>query len=131
VRRLTPLLFHANDKIWGRKDEQKRRQAAALLCECQGPALEHFLFLFFDRSPTRETDCYTWHDIKVVTLSRMRPAGAIPLALGSLSPEAMRSQELGLATLCGVESFPGAGGLLYGQRSYRTIFPNDIRALLF
>lgn len=39
---------------------------------------------------------------------------AIPLALGSLSPEAMRSQELGLATLCGVESFPGAGGLLYG-----------------
>jgi len=98
----------------------------------KGRALEHFdsFCSLIDLQP-RETDCYAWHDIKVVTLSRMRPTGAIPLALGSLSPEAMRSQELGLATLCGVESFPGAGGLLYGQRSYRTIFPDDIRSLLF
>src|ERR1700682_2751853 len=65
-----------------------------------------------------------------VTLSRMRPTRAIPSALGSLSPETKRSQ-LRLLVLCAVESFPGAGGLLCGQRSYRTVCANYKGALLF
>ncbi len=83
------------------------------------------------RSRPKETDCYSWHDTMFVTLSRMRPIRAMPLALGSLSPEAKRSQKLGLVVLCGVESFPRAGGLLCGQRSYRTIYAHDKRALFF
>lgn len=66
-----------------------------------------------------------------VTLSRMRPSRAIPLALGSLSPEAKRSQKLGLVVLCGVEAYPGADGLLCGQRNYRTVCSNYKRSLFF
>src|SRR6266487_1565354 len=65
-----------------------------------------------------------------VTLSRMRPTRAIPLALGSLSPETKRSK-LRLLVLCGVESFPGADGLLCSQRSYRTVCVNYKGALFF
>src|SRR5712692_2594802 len=65
-----------------------------------------------------------------VTLSSMRPTRAIPLALGSLSPETKRSK-LQLFVLCGVESFPGADGLLCGQRSYRTVCANYKRPLFF
>src|SRR5450759_201788 len=78
----------------------------------------------------RETDCYTWHEAMFVTLSRMRPTRAIPVALGSLSPETKPSK-LRLLVLCGVESFPGADGLLCGQRSYRTVCANYKGALLF
>src|SRR6202165_4675461 len=78
----------------------------------------------------KETDCYTWHDTMFVTLSSMRPTRAIPVALGSLSPETKRSK-LRLFVLCGVESFPGAAGLLCGQRSYRTVGTNHKRALFF
>ncbi len=65
-----------------------------------------------------------------VTLSRMRPTRAIPVALGSLSPETKRSK-LRLFVLCGVESFPGAAGLLCGQRSYGTVCANHKGALFF
>ena len=60
----------------------------------------------------------------------MRPTRAIPVALGSLSPETKRSQ-LRLFVLCGVESFPGAAGLLCGQRSYGTVCANHKGALFF
>src|SRR5712692_6098715 len=65
-----------------------------------------------------------------VTLSSMRPTRAIPVALGSLSPETKRSK-LPLFVLCGVESFPGADGLLCGQRSYRIVCANYKRSLFF
>src|SRR5467141_424409 len=65
-----------------------------------------------------------------VTLSSMRPTRAIPVALGSLSPETKRSQ-LRLFVLCGVESFPGAAGLLCGQRSYGTVCTDHKGALFF
>src|SRR5450759_3045863 len=78
----------------------------------------------------KETDCYTWHDTMFVTLSRMRPTRAIPVALGSLSPETKRSK-LRLFVLCGVESFPGAAGLLCGQRSYGTVCAHHKGALFF
>lgn len=78
-----------------------------------------------------ETDCYTWHDTMFVTLVRMRPARALPLALGSLSPEAKRKLKALLVVLCGVESFPKADGLLCGQRSCCIIFPYHVGALLF
>ena len=46
------------------------------------------------------------------------PLGRIPFALGSLSPEAMPQPKLRLVALCGIEAYPGADGLLCGQRSY-------------
>src|SRR6266480_515064 len=39
----------------------------------------------------KETDCYSWHDSMIVTLSRIRPTRALPQALGSLSPESKHS----------------------------------------
>src|SRR5437588_8197358 len=56
---------------------------------------------------------------------------AKPSALGSLSPETKLPVNLRLIVLCAVESFPGADGLLYGQGSYRTIRPHNVRPLLF
>jgi hypothetical protein len=66
--------------------------------------------------PTRETDCYTWHDSIVVTLSWMRPSRAgDPEGPGPLSQT--RSSQLLLFVLLTVEAFPGASGLLCGRRS--------------
>src|SRR5207302_405189 len=97
-------------------------RSAKWFCSCSNDS-------FFLLQP-RETDCYTWHDTMFVTLSSMRPTRAIPVALGSLSPETKRSK-LRLFVLCGVESFPGAAGLLCGQRSYGTVCANHKGALFF
>src|ERR1700730_3606315 len=78
----------------------------------------------------KETDCYTWHDTMFGTLARMRPTRAIPVALGSLSPETKPSK-LRLFVLCGVQSFSRAAGLLCGQRSYGTVCANHKGALFF
>src|SRR5437588_2822993 len=81
---------------------------------------------------SRETDCYTWHDSMVRrTLVDTARSKAKPSALGSLSPETKLPVNLRLIVLCAVESFPGADGLLCGQRSYRTIRPDHVRPLLF
>src|SRR6266436_1302787 len=81
---------------------------------------------------SRETDCYSWHDSMVRhTLVDTARSKAKPSALGSLSPETKLPVNLRLIVLCGVESFPGADGLRYGQRSYRTIRPHHVRPLLF
>src|SRR2546423_7860176 len=65
-------------------------------------------------------------------LTSIRPTRPMPVALGSLPPETNRSPELsGLFVLCGVESFPGAAGLLCGQRSYGTVCANHKGALFF
>src|SRR6185295_9699643 len=83
-------------------------------------------------STSRETDCYSWHDTRVRhTLVDAARSRAKPSALGSLSPETKLPVKLRLIVLCGVESFPGAAGLLCGQRSYRTIGPDHVRPLLF
>ena len=82
-------------------------------------------------STRRETDCYTWHDSVVVTLSRMRPSRADPASPGFSVSRSDAPAKLRLVALCGVEAFPGADGLLCGQRSYRTVRPNHIRPLLF
>src|SRR3954463_995132 len=80
----------------------------------------------------RETDCYSWHDSMVRhTLADAAPSRAKPFTLGSLSPETNLPASLQLIVLCAVESFPGADGLLCGQRSYGTIQPHYIRPLLF
>src|SRR2546423_3696217 len=81
---------------------------------------------------SRETDCYSWHDSMVRhTLVDTARSKAKPSALGSLSPETKLPVNLRLIVLCGVESFPGADGLRYGQGSYRTIRPHNVRPLLF
>src|SRR6266550_3230936 len=80
----------------------------------------------------RETDCYSWHDSMVRhTLADAAHSRAKPFTLGSLSPETNLPANLQLIVLCAVESFPGADGLLCGQRSYGTIQPHYIRPLLF
>src|SRR5437899_4307935 len=102
--------------------------AAALLCECPvgGPNI------MLAALTSRETDCYSWHDSMVRhTLVDTARSKAKPSALGSLSPETKLPVNLRLIVLCGVESFPGADGLLNGQGSYRTIRPDHIRPLLF
>src|SRR5258708_7051456 len=81
---------------------------------------------------SRETDCYSWHASKVRhTLVHAAHSRAKPFALGSLSPETNLPIYLRLIVLCAVESIPGADGLLYGQRSYRTDWPHYVRPLLF
>src|SRR5215471_441888 len=82
---------------------------------------------------SRETDCYSWHDSKVRhTLVNAALFRAKPSALGSLSPETNLPVPLRLIVLCGVESSPGADGLLRcGQGSYGTIQPHHVRPLLF
>src|SRR5438270_6521808 len=81
---------------------------------------------------SRETDCYSWHDSMVRhTLVDTARSKAKTSALGSLSPETKLPVNLRLIVLCGVESFPGADGLLSDQRSYRTIRPDHVRPLLF
>src|SRR5436305_2019131 len=107
---------------------RKRRQAAALLCECPvgGPNI------MLAALTSRETDCYSWHDSRVRhTLVDTARSKAKPSALGSLSPETKLPVNLRLIVLCGGESFPGADGLLNGQGSYRTIRPHNVRPLLF
>jgi hypothetical protein len=75
----------------------------------------------------RETDCYSWHDSKVRhTLVYAAHSRAKPFALGSLSPETNLPIYLRLIVLCGIESVPGADGLLCGQRSYAVRPPIEI-----
>jgi hypothetical protein len=69
-------------------------------------------------STGRETDCYSWHDSSGRhTLVDAALSRAIPKAPGPLSPETNLSAGLRLFVLCAVEAFPGASGLLCGQRS--------------
>src|SRR4030095_1341101 len=80
----------------------------------------------------RETDCYTWHDSDDRhTLVDAALSRALPKAPAPLSPETNLPARLRLFALCAVEAFPGAGGLLCGQRSCRTIGSKKIRSLLF
>src|SRR5258706_4430600 len=108
--------------------ESQLHSAAALLCECPcgGP---HIMLAALT---SRETDCYSWHDSMVRhTLVDTARSKAKPSALGSLSPETKLPVNLGLIVLGGVESFPGADGLRYGQRSDRTIRPHNLSPLPF
>ena len=60
-----------------RRDLSSRAINITLLCECQEKSFESEFFPFLlltAYSTERETDCYTWHDTKIVTLSRMRPS---------------------------------------------------------
>src|SRR5262245_40243930 len=103
------------------------RSATALLCECPvgGPNI------VLATSTSRATDCYTWHgSVARHTFVDAAHSRAKPSTLGSLSPETNLPVNLRLIVLCGVESVPGADGLLCSQRSYGTVGPNYIRPLL-
>ena len=86
----------------------------------------------------RVTDCYSWPDTRVSAHSRgCGPLRAIAKAPGPLSQTRFsehrrrKSILLVLFALLTVEAFPGAGGLLCGQRSCRAIRPQDKGPLLF
>src|SRR5712691_5800972 len=84
----------------------------------------------FVSSTERETACYSWPDSDVRhTLVDAALSRADPKALGSLSPKTNLSAGLRLFVLRVVEAFPGADGLLCGQRSCEIFWPQNVRPL--
>jgi hypothetical protein len=61
----------------------------------------------------------------------MRPSRADPACPGFSVSRSDAPTKLRLVALCGIEAYPGADGLLYGQRSYRTVYLNYICSLFF